>query len=69
MTKMDLVPYNSIFAYLTIIETNKMSRTSEIMHNVPKGSLQNTDSAQLDGNNRKKTNEPRSAAGITYIIP
>jgi hypothetical protein len=66
---MDFVPYNSIFPYLTIIDTKKMSRTSQIMHNVPKGGLQNIDSAQLDGNNRKKTNQSKSAAGITYIIP
>jgi hypothetical protein len=66
---MDFLPYNSIFAYLTIVETNKISQTSKTMNNVPKGGLQNTDSAQLDGNNRKKTNEPKSASGITYIIP
>jgi hypothetical protein len=42
-----------------------MFRTAEMMHNVPKESLQNTEMAHLDDNNRKKISEPKSASGIT----
>jgi hypothetical protein len=46
----------------------KMSRTSRMMHSVPEGSLQNTEMAHLDDNNRK-INGPKTASGIIYILP